>query len=71
MRVTKQGNLLFGYEGKWTCQRCGCEWEMDKTDPKPKQSSDQRDGDAFYMNCPTCNTVVWRNIPNAGSYYNR
>ncbi len=69
MRVIKPGDLRFGYEGKWTCQRCGCEWVMDQSDPKPAQSSDQRDGDAFHMPCPTCKTEVWRNVPHGQDYY--
>lgn len=33
---------------------------MDTTDPKPKQSTDQRDGDAFHMPCPTCKREIYR-----------
>ena len=71
MRIIKDGDLRFGFEGIWTCERCGCQWEMDQSDPKPKQSSDQRDGGAFHMPCPTCKTEVYRSIPDANSYYNR
>lgn len=69
MRVTKPGDTRMGFEGKWACNRCGCEWEMEATDPKPKQSTDQRDGDAFHMPCPTCKEEVYRDIPRRQDYY--
>lgn len=62
MRITKRGEINHGYEGQWNCPRCHCSWEMDETDPKPAQSSDQRDGDAYHRPCPTCNHDVWRQV---------
>jgi len=48
MKIIKQGNNKQGFEGVWTCNWCGCVWEMDSTDPKPAYSSDQRDGTALH-----------------------
>lgn len=71
MRITKQGDTRVGFEGTWSCEKCGCQWEMDKTDKAPAQSHDQRDGGAFHMPCPMCKTEVWRHIPDPTGYYSR
>lgn len=68
MRIITQGAERFGFEGIWTCERCGCKWQMDSSDTKPALMSDQRDGDGFHMPCPTCKTEVYRNIPRDGRY---
>lgn len=68
MRVVKPGDVRHGFEGQWHCQKCGCVWEMETGDKKPAYMSDQRDGDAWHMPCPTCKTETYRAAPRGGWY---
>ena len=68
MRIVTPGEIKHGFEGPWECTDCGCQWVMDATDPKPAQSSDQRDGGSFHMPCPTCKREVYRRIPRSPQY---
>lgn len=69
MRITKPGEIRHGFEGEWRCHRCGCTWEMDTNDTKPAYMSDQRDGDAWHMPCPTCKNQTYRAVPRATDYH--
>ena len=61
MRIINKGSEKLGFEGKWKCQTCNCEWEMSSGDEKPESISD-RDGFAFHMPCPTCKREVYRAV---------
>jgi hypothetical protein len=42
-----------------TCDKCGCEFEFNASDAR--YQSDQRDGDAYIINCPfgQCGKELW------------
>jgi hypothetical protein len=67
MRIVNEGKIEHGYEGRWTCSRCHCEWELDNKDPSPEYINEQRDGDVWQMPCPKCNNRTYK--ANRGGYY--
>lgn len=60
MRLIKKGVIKRKFTGRWSCRECGSEWELDATDPEPHLVSDQREGDYYQMDCPTCGYKVMR-----------
>lgn len=63
MEIIKRGKIKSGFEGKWTCVRCGSEWTMSSGDHEPDYIRD-RDGTAFHMPCPVCKTEAYRAVPS-------
>jgi DNA-directed RNA polymerase subunit RPC12/RpoP len=44
-----------------SCHTCGAKVELERED-KPRVVYDQREGDAFVVNCPRCGDAIWINI---------
>ena len=62
MRIIKTGDTSETWQGIWSCGHCKCKWEMTTEDKAPRRQSDQRDGDAWVMNCPCCHKEIWRDV---------
>lgn len=57
IEVTKPGVLPETIKRSGKCNYCGCEFTFTTADAR--YSSDQRDGDALVVPCPTCTRDVW------------
>ncbi|MES2463343.1 MAG: hypothetical protein V4671_22440 [Armatimonadota bacterium] len=63
MRITKQGNDRVGYQGKWECEYCGCEWEYDENDERPAQLVRLVNDNVYSLPCPECASMAQRPVP--------
>ena len=61
MRIIKAGTVIYPWVGEWSCRSCGCRWELCKQDIAILVP-DQRDGDYYQMDCPTCGRKVDRSV---------
>lgn len=60
MKIIKPGCLTDKSVHRGTCQFCGCVIEFERWEARFQ--SDQRDGDALIMKCPTCNREIWCDV---------
>ena len=64
MKIITKGDKRAGWEGRWSCNACGCVWTMEAGDVPPKLHDDWSDGDYYEMKCPTCGRLTTRAVVN-------
>lgn len=65
MRITKHGNMNDAslWTGAWRCYRCGCQFELDESDERPKVSGIIGLSGQFVVDCPECGGLCSRPLP--------
>lgn len=69
MKVIKQGTDPSTQPIHATCSNCKTEVEF--LPHEARYSSDQRDGDFYSVDCPTCNRTITKNVSSCAQQWHR